>query len=542
MKKTIALWCLIFSVGQSFSQDINSSHELGYFFDISQNEIEGIYDNGYQSDKRLTVQFDVGGDRTHGHYYDLQNNKIKGYMLSKADSKYVRFSYKNTSEYNRIKPDECLGYVISKDSFAVIQNFPLKNKIIEKKRFAQVIDEVDDLVFYRYIKFGSNKVTVAFLAKRENSTDYVYLSGRKEDFKKAAIEVFGEAGFLKDKINKNEYTSDDLPQLIKLLKYFKAYKSNKKIHFNAFWDEVDSNNESKYYAVVDTIQSGIYNISYYFKNNTKLYDGQYSSLYPHKKEGIFNWYYSNGILRKTIEYKDDEPKWVKTYFDNGQLHYHYEIEEEEGERVFKKVFSEQGENKLDVKGNGTEVFEDKILNRKIHREFKRLKLVSSHFTDQDGKAIYQYHSENKSGITGLKTLQSNVNYLDSYPKKSVRKFAHGYVLVRCLIDENGKTDKFEIIKGVDENCNAFVTEFLTDKLLGKKKWKTLKIDGIKYAQELVLPFDFTIKSFSHYRNHYYNNNMWWFHHDMMMQQQWHQQQMMQQQMQMNMMRSMPGGF
>lgn len=100
-----------------------------------------------------------------------------------------------------------------------------------------------------------------------------------------------------------------------------------------------------------------------------------------------------------------------------------------------------------------------------------------------------------------------MNNETGYPVVSVKDYHHGFVLVKCIVEPTGLTSDFQVIKSVDTACDSTVLDFMSF-FKTYKQWKPAQHKGKKVAQELVIPFDFSINGFSRYRYHYHYNDFW----------------------------------
>ena len=90
-------------------------------------------------------------------------------------------------------------------------------------------------------------------------------------------------------------------------------------YFNSDW-EVTVKNNSYYYRIDQKLNDKYSRTDYFTSTSQKQMVGQFTSLDPEIKSGIFKWFYSNGELKHIGEYKNNnetgEHIW---YYDNGQI-------------------------------------------------------------------------------------------------------------------------------------------------------------------------------------------------------------------------------
>jgi antitoxin component YwqK of YwqJK toxin-antitoxin module len=255
----------------------------------------------------------------------------------------------------------------------------------------------------------------------------------------------------------------------------------------------------------------------------KIYEGDFTSFYPHYKQGDFLFYFPNGVVRRKLSYKNNKPKKAVDFFENGKIHRVYDILEF-GTIIYKLVYNEDDVNVLDARGSGSEMFLDAITGKKITYEYENQKLKSAYFTDSNGEKVYQV-CENNAEIKKIKNLQKLIKEKVNYPVASIQNSNHGYVLLKCIIDPSGIVSEIKLIKGIDADCDKAILDFGTC-FKNEVYWNPGKVEGKAIKQEIILPIDFSIIETSSYRNHYYNFNTWFFQNMMIQQNMMMQQNMM----------------
>ena len=510
---------LLFVANYSFSQI-----EVGHLIDINKCQINGYFDeDDYSPKKVIKIEHNIGGDKfSPGYYYDLNNVKIEGYLkYSQYNTNFKFKNLKNDQSEKTIEPTDCISYVIGKDSFIVIQDFDIyrdlgKFRIVEKS-FVEVLDEVGNLTFYKHVNVGfNNTILVSYLYENKQlPREYKCFPKGFSKFKEPAINVFGKFEYLKNKIEIGGYDINDVPTLIKLFKYRLKSEEKTNVYFSQYWDEAEKADNPIYYAQVDILRDSIYDLKYYsVESNKLLFSGQFSSLYPHKKQGQFIGYYPSGIERKKINYVNDVIRDELINHFNGNKRYLY-LSNNFDELKLKNVYDINGTNILDVNGNGKEIFYDSILNRELNNEYLKFKLVKSYYIDSLGNKVFMLSKRNAK-IVGFGFLNDSINKILKYPKKSILSNNHGVLLLKCLIDSNGYVKSMKIIKGIDAEIDSLTLSKLTI-LKTNQYFRPGKQDKVKVRQELIIPIEFAINGFSRYSSNYNYNNMFMMQHQMMMQ-------------------------
>ncbi len=502
MKSFLILVILFFQSDIIFAQAPNVSNEIGYYFDINDNFIQGYLERDYNPKKKITIKSVLGDDFSTGYYYDSTGEKIVGWI--KYSSRNTSFNFKKETENKSevIKPIACKSYVIGLDSFIVIKDFDISSMFGEfhskKEAFAEVVDQVGNLTFYKHVQVSNSNVNITFLVKADTTTKLVSFSNNIEMFSKIAPEYFTAFEPLKNKIQNKEYTSEDLPVLIKLLKYKIFFDNGTRIFYNQSWDEINDSINFNYCAKIISVKDTIFELKYFDKNGLPIRKGNYYSFYPNKKHGEFEWYYTNGSIRKKTNFIKNKEQTITTFFKNSNIHYQYKNNKDD--LFFEKVFSKEGVEILNQEGSGVETFYDSLAGRNIIIQFEKNQLKRSYYI-QDGEKIYLLCDKNaKLKITSM--LISDTTTYNYYPVKSIKKYNHGFVLFKCLINSDGGLSRTELIKSLDSDCDSAAINYLIS-LNIRLFWKPGEVDDKKVTQELILPIEFQIGSFSWYRNNNY---------------------------------------
>jgi hypothetical protein len=523
MKKLFYILLLTISFN-SFGQNLITNYEIGHFVDFNGQLINGYYDFDYEPEKSLDVNYVSGENFSVGYYYDKQGLKINGLLKYSLQDRNLIFKSVDVNSQRTIKADDCKGYVINVDTFSVVKNVEIIGvfgpRISDHAEFAENIENIAGMKFYKFSAIGPQSNYVKYIVQKTDTSDFTTFPSGNGKFIKLAAEIFKDDAVLKADIEKGKYQVDDIPTILKIFKYRKLYEKNQNIFYNSSWDEINNPNEATYYSKIESVKDSTFHLSYFFKNDVKIYDGKFTSFYPHKKKGEFVFYYPNGQIRKKVMYVDNKPKSVIEYFRNENIHRTYFISFN-GEVVYTVLNNEQGLDILNDKGLSKELFLDTVTNREITYEYMDRKLENVYYTDADGGKVFQFCKRNAK-LTGFKDLQKDLKDKLIYPAKSIDKYSHGYALINCIIEPTGLVSEVTLVKGVDTDCDAAIIDFLSC-LKERAYWKPAKIDGLSVRQEIILPVDFSIHGQSAYKNHY--NNFWMQNHLMQQQQMMMNQQM-----------------
>ena len=467
-------------------------NQIGYYKDINRQAINGYYDIDYFPEKAIRLTYTIGTEYTPGYIFEHDNVMVDGYIKSTGRSNVFKFKRAAKSKGITLNPDSCRSFVVGKDSFTVI-NAPN----IDKPVYANIIDRVDNMAFYRYLTAGTQYIVTSYYVKMDTSEMVTAISNSPEDFNVQALSIFRNSDVVIQRLKEKPVTTNDLPSLIKLYKYEMAARHHRKLYFNAMWDEVANCRNAAYYAII-TKSNNLLNISYFKPDNTPLYSGLYSWLYPHHKQGTFTWYYPSGEKRKTLNYRNNIPLGATTYYKNGKAHEAFSIEK--NGIFYKGIYTPQGINNLDDDGYGKEILRDTIANREIVRIFRNFQLDHAYYYDENNRRIFTECKHNAQ-FKYYTTLQSDFSKEVTYPLSSIKCYHHGIVLIRCIVEPKGNLSLTEVIKGIDDDIDRSALEFFSA-ITKDTFWKAAKHKGKKVPQEVLIPIDYFLKGHSNYLQHY----------------------------------------
>jgi hypothetical protein len=513
----------------SFGQKGIPKYEIGHFVDFNEQLISGYYDFDYEPKKSLEVNYISSENFAAGYYYDKEGVKISGLLKYSLQDRSLTFRSIDVNSERTLKPGDCKGYVINVDTFSVVKNVEVFGvfgpRTSDHGEFAENIENIEGMKFYKFIATGSQGNYVQYIVQKPDGSESITFPSGNGKFRKIASEIFKDDIVLVADIEKGKYKADDIPSMLKIFKYGKLYKKNQNVFYNSSWDEVNDIKEASYYSKIESVQDSTFHLSYFFKNGFKIYDGNFTSFYPHKKRGEFDFYYPNGQMRKKVVYVDNKPKGAIEYFMNGNIHriFYFSFG---GEVIYSQINNEQGVGILKSRGVTIESFLDTFTGREITYEYVDQKLSNVYYTDLNGEKIFQL-CERNAKLSEFKDLQKEVKDKLKYPAQSIENYSHGYALIKCIVEPTGLVSEVSLIKGVDTDCDAAIIDFMSC-LKGRAYWKPGKVDGAYVRQEIILPVDFSILGQSSYKNHYYN--FWMQNHmmqqQMMMNQQWMNQQIL----------------
>jgi len=215
--------------------------------------------------------------------------------------------------------------------------------------------------------------------------------------------------------------------LICILTILKGQSNIDTIYFNSEWQKSSRDNYS-YFRTLSLTKDSLYSIVDYWKSGEKQMEGQLSSLSPETRDGSFYWFYKNGNLKQSMDFKKNIVNgYVKVYNTNG-------------------LFDFQYINIIDSLDNAE-------LIRQMTVDLNSF--LSSHL---------------------------------KYPQKSRKANIEGEVLTHFFIDDKGQLAKFVIIRSLNQELDKAAKDAVTS----FKNWQIPVYKGSKTYLELALPIKFIL--------------------------------------------------
>ncbi len=425
-----------------------------------------------------------------GYYYTTSGEKIEGFIRYDCLKNNVLFYKKNMSGLaSTVNVKNCKGFVLLKDSFVVKQDAEIdwKSGIFKEKKsyFLEILDKVGDITFFRYTLCTNAGPVYDFFFQYDTSNVVRAIPNIKKIAQLCA-------GFdaLASKILAGEWKYSDFPAIVKLLKYKQYYDSKQVICFTSCWDETTLEDDTAYYAEIDTLNGAIFHLNFFTKQGLLLSSGFFTSFSPQYRVGDYLYYFPNGTVRKKISYVRGKNNGEILYHPNGELFADYYFRMDTA--IYMDVRNQEGQHILDIAGSGKVNFEDPILHRTLTMEFKKRKLNSVFYLNEKGEAIYLLAEKEvrfKENKISRDAIFSDINY----PIGALVEGYHGIVLLRCIVDQEGITREVELIKGLNPECDSMLLTNFQD-LKKEVYWKPAKYHGDDVIQEMIIPINFIVTS------------------------------------------------
>jgi len=208
------------------------------------------------------------------------------------------------------------------------------------------------------------------------------------------------------------------------------------LYYNAKWEKTDRENRHFYRVVYREDNTGPIRVQDYYPNGMMQMDGWYSSLDPEVRDGEFTWWHEDGKKHRWMMFDKGEPTKITEWDSNGKITRQQEkvntISHENGEKIRKKKALE----KAPVFDRGRSSFRDYVVQ---HLKYP---------TDSEG--------------------------------------TKGQVIVRFVVDRNGKTKDAEVVQSLSE---AFDKAAL-DLIKSLPMWTPGVSDGRNVDIKMELPLNF----------------------------------------------------
>lgn len=501
MKKTTLFLILVIFTTLSYSQE-----QIGLLYDLDGLPLNGYFDPIAYAPKNKISKVHYGESYEVGYYYDSNGEKIDGFIKFEND----KILFKKNEEEDRIKllPNEISHFVIGIDSFLVIKNFLFKDKLREEPEFAQFIAAFNGYTFMKHYHFSSRMaqqfamqrpITETILFKRDDASRWNNFPDDKY-FKERALKYFGDIPHLSDKISSGDYEFKDLLSIIKMAAYYHKYKNSESILFDKYWQEIRDKDKAVYSAKIVNQTDSIWTFEYY-KDAVKIYQANYSSFYPNKKNGDFISYYPNGSQRQIISYENNRPTEVKIYDDKGVFNTNYQlIENKVGNKTYIDVKyllvnDASGNNIIKQNNKSTLKVFDGISKVSYTSKFRNDELYS-YYRLKNSDTVFQI--TNPDYDFNIESLQTKFDSFMAEKKydDALSENAQGIILVSLLIDDNGYAKEARILNSIHPDYDKLIDAFINTRLLvgaiKRYKFKPYKIDKEKRFYEVVVPFEFSI--------------------------------------------------
>lgn len=483
-----------------------ANNKIGHYFDVDGISIGEYYEVDYEPKTSFDYIHNIGAEFSPGYFYTLTGKKTEGFIKYTQNNTDFKFKTSLDDKASTTYSNQCQGFVIGLDSFAVINYndvVGIKNISSSYLQFAEVIEELGSLSFYKQFNTNSSTTEIFYYVKSDSSKKYWAFPQKKTEFKEMAVKIFGSSVTLSNRIASGKYSYEDLLNVIKLFKYKIAFEMQEKIFFNSSFNEMRDSGLSIYYAKVESTKDSIHRIAYYVnKSNVKLFEGELSSFIPEIKEGEFIYYYPNGVIRKKLLFENNKPIKGLTYFNTGDKHREFSFSS--NVENYKYIYDIHGNQILNPSGAGEELFFDSINNREIIYEYSTHKLISAYFVDSHQTKIYQY-CQNNVKVKSINEIQKMFNEKTKYPQELISNNTYGIVLLKCQVDPSGKISDVRVVKGVDPNIDKLVQSFVPY-LKAYNALEAGKVNKEKVNQEVVIPFEFSLVGFT--RTGMYNSKFW----------------------------------
>lgn len=515
VKYLIAFVTIIFnSVHFAKGQDFSYVKSIGYFIDINQNEVNNYVDLDYDAPTEIYHNFSQLSDYSPGSYYDLNGVRHFGEIKRIDINKTISFKKDKDSKPVKIRSVACTAFTVGVDSFIVRNNIIVQRGLgphtMSQPQFMGVVVDNDEMTVFKH-KYDGTQYISSYLVYLKESSEYFSIPKKNRNFIKVVVPLIKSYNHLYEKVNSGELDYDDFSDIAASYDYYVKFKSGKPLFFTKNWNETKDKNKAIFKGIIENEADSVFTISYYNNAGDLVAKGNYSSFFPLRKNGAFEWYYPGGRIRKKGNFKNNDPDGVFTaYYPSGNPYEEFTINDEE--KKYRRIWNEKGEVVME-NGAGMLTISDDVNSRKITRVYQQGILAKSYFKDKAGDVIFQ---KKEDEIVVRKAFIKYMNENLEYPSDALKVHAQGSVLVSLKSDKHGSLDELKIVKGVhpsiDKHVIAMIRSFNTQKIL-----KPLRMANEKVRQEVLLPVSFGIST-DYVKQRWYFNDPFFHQHHMMMHQ------------------------
>ncbi len=270
---------------------------------------------------------------------------------------------------------------------------------------------------------------------------------------------------------------------------------NDTVYFDSSWEQINPEN-AKYYRIISNDTTGKIQFSvrdYYISGSIQM-TGNFKSINPDYRLGIFYYYYENGKTKVVCNYLNN--KLDGDYFEfynNGQLKSSKNYRNGLLEGV-QKSWSIEGivTKKVEYKnGEKNGKFSTYYKNGQLIRRdvYKNNELIKGKCFTHEGRdtSYFRYFimPKFKGGLEGFKKYILN-NII--YPEIAVKNNEEGQVLIKFTIDKAGNLVKPKIVKKDKEYFNEEAIRVINT----SPKWIPGKRDGKLVDVSITIPLKFRL--------------------------------------------------
>ncbi|MDF4202923.1 hypothetical protein PXD56_08150 [Maribacter sp. SA7] len=468
-----------------------------------------------------------------GMYY-LHNEAegIPALIWMQNEQKIKVKSFRENS-YTKIDMTNLAYYTTKIDSFIVSKNIYLRDQTIKTPTVLQYLGESEeaDYAMYYNIKSGAvNKKKILQLKKSEKEKwEELDIN---TDHPKKILRFFKVYNELNKFYDKQELTINDFLNTLKCEEYYNHYKNNTRIFYDKLWREVKKPDLAAYYGKVTAVDDSIYTVEISNDKKQKLYELNYSSLYPLKRHG------------KLVVYNEDEIKMERIYefgdlmsskkYKDGSLLFHFDyvkFQRAKKSDILKRRAVQIGKEKIKTYNSITVSIENS--SNTINYELDKKIVISSHEQSSDGK-LYRYSNyENPIEFEIFNnSLRAFLETNKYFNETILSKDYEGSMLLQILTDYKGKVLNYEILNAnnstLEKNILPFYNAYLTDEGKSTIRFKQIKLENKNDRCTFLLPINFEHRQF--YKTFSRSNDTNWLWDWQWQQQMYFHNQMMQQQM------------
>lgn len=493
------------------SQEKTGVIPIGYYVDARQNEVNDYVDLDYDAPTDLYHSFSNLTSYSPGSYYDVDGNKHIGEIKRIDVNKTISFRENKEMKPVKLRAADCSALTIGVDSFIVRNNIIVSRGLgpqtITKPQFLGVVVDNDEMTVLKHIFSGSQYINT-YIVHLKKSSVYVDIPKKNSEFINVIAPMIKPYTYLYNQVRSGKLDYDDFGEIVASYDYYLKFKNGTAIYLTQNWNETKDMERAVFKGVIRDERDSVFTITYQDLSGNLVAKGDYSSFFPSRKNGEFEWYYPEGAVRKKGTFLNNEPDGVFTvFYPNGKKYQDFTVDD--GERKYKSIWDEKGDLVVQ-NGSGVILINDEVKKRQLTRSYEQGKLINSYFEDENGTKVYQKMGDQ---IALKKAFINNIKEKLKYSLEALKANAQGNVLVSLTIDERGMLEAVELSRGVQTKQDNHVISTIKS-YNSFKVSKPIRVKKEKVKQEVLLPISFRIPTdFIKQRYYYYDH---FFHHQQMM--------------------------
>lgn len=504
MKIRLNTFCmlLVFSCLSPLASQSQLSEDFRLQFDFNGLPIITDVDMDFCPIDPVEINYTLGAEfQKSGKLYINDSSYYEGRIKYVKNYKYFLFEDSLTKEIRKVYPDDCVALVLGRDSFVSISGINTTLLGIEEKEeseFAEVIDEINGVTYYRSLFWKVKVETVGietnavYFYKKSNGRSYKMFKPEPNELKEQLLSLMSDCPYIIDDIQNEYYSVDNLNIVIRLYRYFQSYKNKEKIFFDESWHVLESVKSSVYYGMVESFDFFGVKMKFFTKAGVPLYKGNFYSFHPLVGKGEFIFYRPDGSIKKIGRYATSARPWEYEFFyPNGNRLFRIQLVDEK--LYYDEVLDSFGENILDSRGNGNLLIQTLYDDNQLICRFRKFQLEEAYYRRDDASKVIIYRSD-KRYENLANVLKVEIRDKLNYTKNNIEKGFEGYLVYRVRVDSHGKLCDIQQISETANDEETFLAVrkelsiILSHEVLNLKLGEREEFEFVFHLKYLKRPF------------------------------------------------------